>query len=81
MAFFITQFIVAFVTIFLRGLQTHNVIRGEYKQAAATSIAMSICNVVTIGLIASNPWDSLVPVAMGSVMGVLSSMYIKRRNV
>lgn len=76
--FFVTQFFVAYFNVLVRGLQTANVIHGDYKQAAATSILMSVGNVLTIGLIATNPWDSFIPVSLGSMLGVLSSMWLKR---
>lgn len=76
--FFITQLAITLVTIFLRGIQTQNVVNGEYKQAAITSILMSIANVIFIGLIAIDPIRSLVPTAIGSALGVTLSMKYKR---
>lgn len=78
--FFVTQFFVSFITIFLRGLQTQNVIHGNYKGAAITSLLMSISNVAFIGLIAVDPYASLIPTSIGSVLGVVLSMYLKRRQ-
>lgn len=80
MIFFIIQFCVAFFNVFVHGLQTQNVVRGDYKQAAATSLLMSIGQVATIGLVASDPIASFVPVAAGGCLGILSSMYIKRKH-
>ena len=80
MPFFITQFLIAFVTIFLRGVQTHNVIAFNYKGATITSAAMSVANVAFVGLIAHDPWGSLVPASIGSVLGVLCSMKFKQKD-
>lgn len=74
------QFVVSFVTIFLRGLQTQNIINGEYKWAAITSCLMSVCNVAFIGMVVVDPWKSLVPSAIGGTLGVLLSMKLKRKR-
>ncbi|QKE60780.1 hypothetical protein vBVhaSVHB1_93 [Vibrio phage vB_VhaS-VHB1] len=81
MIFFLTQFSIAFVTIFLRGVQTQNVVQGNYKGAFITSIGMSVANVAFIGMVAVDPWASFVPVALGAATGITSSMYYKRRNM
>lgn len=80
MTFFITQFLVAYFNVLVRGLQTANVVHGQYKQAALMSLLMSVGQVATIGLVASNPWDSIVPVSLGGMLGVLSSMWLKRKH-
>lgn len=80
MIFFITQLTISFVTIYLRGVQTHNVVRGNYKGAAITSLGMSVANVSFIGLVASDPYASFIPVALGGCAGVLSAMWYKRRK-
>lgn len=80
MTFFLTNFFVAFFNVLLHGLQTQNVVRGLYKQAAVTSLLMSVGQVATIGLVASDPYASFVPVALGGCLGILSSMWIKRRH-
>lgn len=80
MLFFLLQFGITFVTIFLRGVQTHNVINFNYKGAAITSVAMAVTNVAFIGLVAHDPLSSLIPVAIGAVLGILSSMKFKERS-
>ena len=80
MLFFLTQFGITFVTIFLRGVQTHNVMSFNYKGAAITSVAMAATNVAFVGLIAHDPWGSVVPVTIGAVLGILSSMKFKERR-
>ena len=77
--FFITQFGITFIAIFLKANQTHNVINFDYKGAAFTSALMSISNVVFIGLAAHDPVASILPVALGSILGVLVSMRLKAR--
>lgn len=78
--FFLVQFGIAFFNVCVHGLQTANVINGFYVKAGFTSLLMSVGQVATIGLVASNPWDSLVPVALGGCLGILSAMYIKREH-
>lgn len=80
MLFFATQFIVSYVTIYLRGVQTQNVVAGNYKGAAITSVGMSISNIAFIGLVASDPYSSILPASLGSMLGVLSAMYYKRKR-
>lgn len=80
MTFFITQFCIAFFNVLLHGLQTQNVVKGNYVHAGLTSLLMSVGQVATIGLVASNPWDSLVPVSLGGCLGILSAMWIKRKH-
>lgn len=74
----IGQLVVSFFTIFLRGIQTQNVVRGEYKMAAVTSCLMSLCNVAFIGMVVTDPWVSLVPSMIGGTAGVLLAMKLKR---
>lgn len=76
----LTQLVVSFLTVFLRGVQTQNVVQGEYKAAALTSCLMTICNVAFIGLVVADPWVSLPPSMLGSTAGVISAMWLKRRN-
>ena len=80
MTFFLIQFSISFITIFLRGVQTFNVIHHNYKGAALTSVGMSLTYVMTIGLVASDPWGSLIPVSLGSVTGVLTAMKRNERG-
>lgn len=75
--FFMVQFLITLITIFLRGVQTHNIIHGSYKGAAITSFLMSISNVAFIGLIAYDPVGSFIPASLGGVCGVLLSMVFK----
>lgn len=79
--FFFTQFIINAVTIYLRGVQTQNVIHGNYLGATITSSGMAIASVGSIGLIAADPWSSAIPVLLGGVVGVNSAMYYKRKGI
>lgn len=79
-SFFLTQFGITYVTIFLRGVQTQNVVGGNYLGAFITSFGMAIANVAFIGLVASDPWASLVPASIGASLGIVSAMYYKRRG-
>lgn len=72
------QLVVSFFTIFLRGIQTQNVVQGEYRMAALTSCLMSVCNVAFIGLVIADPWVSLLPSMVGGTAGVLLAMKLKR---
>ena len=78
--FFAVQFAIAFFNVCVHGLQTQNVVKGLYVKAGFTSLLMSVGQVTTIGLVASNPWDSLIPVSLGGCLGILSAMYIKREH-
>ena len=82
MEFFLTQFGIAFITIYLRASQTHNVIKGSYLGATITGGLMSIANVAFIGLIAHDPWNSIIPATLGGVLGVNLSINhnIKKDN-
>lgn len=75
------QLLVSFLTIFLRGVQTQNVVHGEYRMAAVTSCLMSVCNVAFIGLVVADPWVSLLPSMIGGTAGVLLAMKMKRRKL
>lgn len=75
------QLLVSFFTIFLRGIQTQNVVHGEYKMAAITSCLMSLCNVAFIGMVVADPWVSLLPSMVGGTAGVLLAMKLKRKKV
>lgn len=77
MIFFFTQLFMSFISIFLRGLQTQNIVEGNYKMAVLTSVGMTIAQVAFIGLIAADPWASLIPTAIGGSLGVSYSMYVK----
>lgn len=81
MLFFLTQFFIAFITIYLRGIQTQNVVNGDYRGAFITSLGMGISNVMFIGLIASDPWASYIPASLGASLGIVSSMYYKRNGL
>lgn len=81
MLFFITQFVIAFVNVYLKGIQTQNIVTGDYKSAFITSLGMGASNVLFIGLIASDPWASYIPVSLGASLGVASSMYYKRNGL
>lgn len=74
----VSQFFVSWVTILLRGIQTQNVVNGEIKSALFTSVLMSICNVAFIGLVALDPWASLLPSAAGGALGVYMAIRLKQ---
>jgi len=72
-------FLVSFVGVGLRGLQTHNIVDGNFKAAGITSVLMGTTNVAMIGLVAADPYYVAIPVIVGSTLGVLTSMWWKRR--
>lgn len=80
LAFFTTQFIVTLGSIFLRGVQTFNVIREETLAAMLTSLLMSVCTVASIGIISNDPYQSLIPTALGGAIGIACSIKLKKKK-
>ncbi len=77
---YLVQFIVSFVSVLFKGLQTQNVIGGNYIGSFTLAILMRIATVVEIGLIMETGiYLSLAPICIGAALGIVSSIYIYRR--
>lgn len=81
LTFFVTQFSVTLGSIFLRGVQTFNVVREETIQAMLTSLLMSVCSVASIGIISADPYQSLIPTALGGAIGIGCSIKLKKKKL
>ena len=77
--FYLTQFVVSFVSVFAKGLQQQNVIGGKYKSAFMGSFAVTFLEIAFITLaVKSDTWWSVLPLGFGSACGVVLSMYAYR---
>lgn len=76
----ITMFMVNFILVFLKGYQTQVVISGSYLMGFITSVLMGGTIVVNTIFIIDSGWDSLVPLTLGGAFGLVSSMYIYRKQ-
>ncbi len=77
----IYPFVASLVMVFLKGLQTQNVIHKNYKSAIIVSYAMAVADIALIGLIVNGGWDMLLPIGTGGTLGIVCSMYIHSRYV
>lgn len=71
----------AWAMVFLKALQSQNVIHGHYYAATVVSLLVAVAEVALITNIAARGWESLVPVAVGGVVGVLMAMVFHRRFI
>lgn len=69
----------SFCFVFLKGLQSQNVVHGNYMAAAITSMLTAVAEVAIVSSIATHGWDTLLPVMIGGTSGVLSAMLFHRR--
>lgn len=74
------MFMASFFFIFLKSYQTQVVVGGHYKQAFVISSLLSVVQVLTIILISTEGWVTLPPMALGGSLGVVSAMYLYRRQ-
>jgi hypothetical protein len=74
-------FLASFVMVFLKGMQTQNVIHKNYKSAIVVSYAMAVADIAIISLIVSGGWDMLLPIGTGGTLGIVGSMYIHSRYI
>lgn len=75
----LAQFVISFFVVFLKAVQTQTVVKGSKKLAFIVSILMTLVNTTNIILIVENTWASVLPIAVGSGLGVISAMYLYRR--
>lgn len=71
----------AFSMVFLKGLQSQNVIHGHYYAAVVVSLLLAVAEVGLISTVALAGWASLPPVALGGCVGILGAMVFHRRFI
>lgn len=81
MQHFLILTMASFAMVFLKGLQSQNVIHGHYIAATVVSLMVAVAEVALITIVSHSGWDSLAPVATGGTAGVLSAMVFHRRFI
>lgn len=66
----------SFVMVFLKGMQTQNIIHKNYKAAIVVSYLMAVADIALISLIVSGGWDMVLPIGTGGTLGIICSMYL-----
>lgn len=74
------MFMASFGFIFLKSYQTQVIIGGHYAWAFFVSMLMSVTQVLTVTLIVTSGWASLPPLALGGSLGVVTAMFIYRKQ-
>lgn len=74
-------FVASLIMVFLKGMQTQNVIHKNYKSAIIVSYLMAVADIAIIGLIVNGGWDMLLPIGTGGTLGIVCSMYMHARFV
>lgn len=74
-------FAISFIAIGLRGFQHKNVIGNHRRLVFVTSIAMTLFEVASVGMIVKNGWAVALPLGLGSGFGMLTSMWMHDRFV
>lgn len=69
-------FLVAFVTIGLRGFQHKNVISNRYKMVFFTAYMINAGEIVTIGLVVLKGWEIFPYSGTGAALGMITSMWL-----
>lgn len=75
----LTQFIVMFVYVFLKGFQHQAVIGAKYATSFVLSYLMAACAVVEVTLTVQVGYASILPMGTGAAFGIVTSIYIYRR--
>lgn len=78
---YLIALISSFCFVFLKGLQSQNVVLGHFKAAAITSMLTAVAEVGIISSIAHSGWLMLPSVMVGGTTGVLSAMLFHRRFI
>lgn len=71
----------AWAMVFLKALQSQNVVHGHYIAATVTSMLLAIAEVALITIVVARGWDSLLPVMVGGTSGVLMTMLFHRKFI
>ncbi len=78
---YLVAFMVALITVGLKGFQHKNVIGNHYKLVFVTSYFMALGDVLTVGLIVKNGWEIAIPLGTGAAFGMIVSMWLHARYV
>lgn len=78
MTMFFIQLALSFATIFLKGLQTQTVIGSSIPLAGMVSVVCTVATVSSLLLLVDVGWSSLLPLCIGSALGIMCSMKFYR---
>lgn len=73
--------IVSFLFVFMRGLQTQNVVHKKIGASVVVSCILAAIEIANIGLIVKLGWDMWPSLAVGSSLGMVASMFFHRRFI
>lgn len=73
--------VAAFIMIFLKGIQTQNVINKNMYAAVITSYLMAVGDIAVISVIVQGGWSMLLPIGTGGAIGIVCSMYFHKRFI
>lgn len=73
--------VTSFAAIFLQGFQLKNIQGNHYLLSFVTSMAMTACNILTVGFVVVAGWHLFIPCAFGGAVGIVASMYFHKRLV
>lgn len=76
---FIMQFVISYVGVFFKGLQNQNIVGGKYFAAFGNSYCIATFYIVEVAMVVEKGYLSIIPVATGASLGVVTSMYVYRR--
>lgn len=79
MTMFTMQLLLSFFTIFLKGLQTQTVVSGSVMASGGVSVVCTIATASNLLLLVDTGWASLVPLCIGSSLGIMCSVVFYRR--
>jgi len=68
-----------FALVFLRALQSQNVIHGNYIAAAITPYSLAVAEVASIMWVVQTGWDAIPWVGTGGMLGATLAMYIHKK--
>ena len=75
---FFKAFIASLIMVFLKGYQHQNVIGGHFKMSFGFSYLLAIADVFVISLVATNGLSTIIPIGLGSSIGIVISMKLHR---
>ena len=68
-----------FALVFLRALQSHNVIHGNYIAAASTPYSLPVAEGARIMRVLQAGWDAIPWGGTGGMLGATLAMYIHKK--
>lgn len=72
----LAAFLTSFLTVGLKGFQSKNVIGHHVKSVAVTSFCVAMCEVMLVGLVATNGWSVAIPSGLGASLGMVTSILL-----